>query len=148
MANTVFINSKVENKTVFNLSKSPNLAPNTFKNSTASSQFSPKISNQGLRYLFFKRLMVGVFLLLKIVFGQLCVIDLAKWAKNGLANLWQKPRADNYAKRVVIRVDESKSVTVALSKDMKSNTVKPSRDSREFLPHTCTVRELVIATNG
>ncbi|HHS3347043.1 TPA: hypothetical protein ACTGGT_003844, partial [Vibrio cholerae] len=46
LANTVFINSKVENKTVFNLSKSPNLAPNTFKNSTASSQFSPKISIQ------------------------------------------------------------------------------------------------------
>ncbi|RND30186.1 hypothetical protein EC575_21205, partial [Vibrio cholerae] len=48
---------------------SPNLAPDTFKNSTASSQFSPKISNQGLRYLFFKKLMV-CFLLLKKAFGQ------------------------------------------------------------------------------
>ncbi|EJL6547710.1 hypothetical protein [Vibrio cholerae] len=80
LANTVFINSKVENKTVFNLSKSPNLAPNTFKNSTASSQFSPKISNQGLRYLFFQRLMVGVFLLLKIVFGQKLASDFANSA--------------------------------------------------------------------
>lgn len=67
-------------------------------------------------------------------------VELRTKINSQLLNSIESLQFDNHAKVVEIRVDDSKSVTVTLSKDMKSYTVKPSWDNREFLPSTYIIK--------
>ncbi len=58
-----------------------------------------------------------------------------------LMNCIDRIEFDNHAKVVNVIIDENRSITIRFDEKMKSYTVKPSWDRREFLPHTYVVKQ-------